>query len=202
MSYKTQTFFICIMAEALNFIVAYIFFDMLHVPLFLDTIFTIAVTFYCGLFPGLMVGFFYNVLSTLTLTVRGFDFEPYTMLFGICGVLTAIVTWFFARRKDEFKISMAVTVLYLVLIAVISSFVSSIAGGTIDFIRYTLVDLPARLAPIKDFTYSFQKMNFSLLASCYLAQIPVSVIDRLITTFLGFGVYKIMVRFFGEERWG
>ena len=189
------------MAEALNYIFGYIFGDVLHFPLFMDTIFTVAITFYCGLFPGLCVAILYNILCTLTLVARGYSFEPFPMLFSLCGAAIAFVTWFFARKKNEFRISLSITVLYIVLIALISSFLSILIGGTIDYIRYTMIDLPDRLAPIKRFTDSFVSQQFSLLSACYLAQIPVSIMDRLITTFLGFGVYKLMVKFFGEETW-
>ena len=201
MRYKAKTVLFCIVAEALNFITAYIFFDMLRVPLFLDTIFTVAVTFYCGLVPGLVVAVFYNVLATLTLVIRGFSFEPYTMLFGISGALIVFVTWLFAHRKEEFRISNAITALYLVLISMLSSFASIISSGIIDYVRFSAVDLPARLSPIKKFTDSFVDQNFSLLAACFLGQIPISITDRFVTTFAGFGVYRLMVRFFGEEHW-
>gem|GEM_PF-4676817 len=67
--------------------------------------------------------------------------------------------------------------------------------------RFTILDIPDRLAPIKDFTDSFVNMHFSLLASSILAQVPLSITDRLITTFLGFEVFKGMVYFLGEEDW-
>ena len=196
-----KTVLLCIIAEALNYITAYIFFDTLHIPLFMDTIFTVAITFYCGLVPGLVVGLCYNIIATLTLTIREYAFEPYTMLFGLCGAFVALVTWFFARRKEEFKISRLITILYLLLIALFSSFFSVITGGIIDYIRFTAVDLADRLAPVKNFTDSFLYQHFSLMAACILGQIPVSVTDRIITTFLGYGMYRVAVRLFGEEKW-
>ena len=201
MHISSKTVWLCLCAEALNFITAYIFYDTLQLPLFMDTIFTVAITFYCGLVPGVLVGLFYNVIATLTLPIREFTFEPFLMLFGICGALVALATWFFARRKEEFRISKAITILYLILIALLSSFLSVLAGGIIDCIRFTLAELPDRMAPIKNFTDTFRSLNYSLLASCFLGQIPVSITDRLITTFAGFGVYRLMVRFLGEEKW-
>lgn len=197
----TKTVLICILAMLLNFVVAYFFLDFLHLPLFLDTIFTVAVTFYCGLVPGICVAVGYNIIATSTTVIRGFAFEPLTMLFGITGALIVLVTWFFARKKDEFRITPVITLLYLVLISVLSSFVAIVSSGFIDYFRYTLNDFPDRIAPIKEFTYSFVHQKFSLFASCFLGQIPVSLTDRFITTFAGFGVYKLMVRQLGEEKW-
>lgn len=196
-----KTLLICLAAELLNFVTAFLFYDTLHIPLFFDTIFTVAVTFYCGLIPGLCVGAFYNVISTLSLPLRGYTFEPYAFLFGICGMLVAFATWLFARNKEEFKISLGITVLYLVLISVVSSAFAVISSGIIDYVRFTLAELPDRLAPVKNFTDSFVSLNFSLLDSCFLAQIPVSITDRLISTFAGYGVYRLAVKFLGEERW-
>lgn len=197
----TKIVLVCIVAGAGNFVTAYIFIDTLQFPLFMDTIFTVAVVFYCGLIPALTVAVTYNILEAFTLTIRGFPFEPYVMLFGISGALIVLATWFFARKKEEFKINLPITLLYLVLIAVISSFCSIISSGIVDYIRYTMVNLPDRMAPIKNFTDSFVNQHFSLFTSCILAQIPVSLTDRLLTTFLGYGLYKMMVQLFGEEKW-
>ncbi|WP_294429251.1 hypothetical protein [uncultured Treponema sp.] len=201
MHISTRTILLCIVAEALNLITAYIFYDTLQLPLFMDTIFTVAITFYCGLLPGVLVAIFYNVIATLTFPIRDYTFEPYAMLFAICGALVAFSTWLFARHKEDFRISKTITVLYLILIALVSSFMSVIAGGVIDCIRFTFADLPDRMAPIKDFTDTFRSLHYSLLASCFLGQIPVSLTDRMITTFAGYGVYRCMVRVMGNERW-
>ena len=160
-----RTLLICLFAEVLNFFTAFLLYDTLHIPLFFDTIFTVAVTFYCGLVPGLCVGAFYNVISTLTLPLRGYTFDPYAFLFGICGMLVAFATWIFARRKEEFRVSAGVTVLYLGLIAMFSSALAVLSSGIIDYVRFTLAELPDRLAPVKNFTDSFVSLNFSLLAS-------------------------------------
>ncbi|QSI01542.1 hypothetical protein DYE50_02970 [Treponema ruminis] len=201
MKKNMSTFLLCMAAIALNFLFAYVFCDVLHIPLFMDTVFTVAITFYCGLLPGLVAAIGYNIISVLTFEIRGYAFDPFAILFAVCGILITLVTWLFARRKEEFRISPVITILYLVLIAMLSSFASIISSGVVDYVRFSLVDLPDRIAPIKNFTDSFVNQHFSLFAACILAQIPVSIMDRLITTFLGFGVYKLMVRFLGKERW-
>ena len=192
---------LCTLADVLNIVSAFIFYDVLHIPLFMDTIFTVAITFYYGLAPGLVVAVLYNVLAAIVRLERGIGFQPFNMLFGICGALIALVTWIFARRKAEFKISATITCLYLVLIALCSSFVVIFSSGIIDFVRLSYFDTPDMVAPIREFTESFVHQKFSLLASCIFGQIPISFTDRLITTFLGYGVFRLMVKAFGEERW-
>lgn len=116
-------------------------------------------------------------------------------MYSVCGVLIVFSTWFIARRKNEFKISLTVTILYLVLIALISSFFTIITGGIIDFFHYKYYEIPDMMNPIKKFTESFVHQRMSLLVSCILAQIPISFLDRLIATFAGFGIYKLSNKF-------
>ena len=108
-------------------------------------------------------------------------------------------TWLIARQKGEFKISITVTILYLVLIALLSSFCTIIAGGIIDFFHYKHYEISDMMNPIKKFTESFLHQRFDLLPSCILAQIPISFLDRLLATFAGFGIYKLCDRFL-EKR--
>ena len=192
---------LCTLADVLNIVSAFIFYDVLHIPLFMDTIFTVAITFYYGLAPGLVVAVLYNVLAAIVRLERGIGFQPFNMLFGICGALIALVTWIFARRKAEFKINATITCLYLLLIALCSSFVVIFSSGIIDFVRLSYFDTHDMVAPIREFTESFVHQKFSLLASCIFGQIPISFTDRLITTFLGYGVFRLMVKAFGEEQW-
>ena len=46
-----KTIILCILAEILNFLTVYIFYLALNIPLFFDTIWTVAVVFYLGLVP-------------------------------------------------------------------------------------------------------------------------------------------------------
>lgn len=59
-----RTVVICVIAEILNFIVPAIFYHGLKIPLFFDTIFTVAVVFYCGLLPALCVSIGYNLINS------------------------------------------------------------------------------------------------------------------------------------------
>ncbi|MBB5219570.1 ABC-type multidrug transport system fused ATPase/permease subunit [Treponema rectale] len=198
MKYIFKTAAVCAVAEFLNFLSVFIFYETLHLPLFMDTIFTVAVVFYAGLVPGLIVAAGYNIFDSFIAVLYGYPFSAFTMLFSLCGISIAFITWLFARNKSEFKISPAITFLYLLLIVFITSFCSVFISGIIDYYKYTHFNLPDMVAPVKNFTMSFLSQKFSLFASCILGQVPVSFSDRLITTFAGFGVYKLAVRFFGE----
>lgn len=182
--------FICVSAIILNFLTATLFYNVLKVPLFFDTIWTVAVVFYLGLFPGLCVSVGYNLLNYLVWIFKS-GTGNFVFLYSICGILIVLSTWIFSRKKEEFKISPVVTVLYLILISLVSSFCTIIAGGLIDYFQYINHDIIDQMNPIKKFTDSFVRQRFSLLASCILAQIPVSFTDRLIATFSGYGIYRL-----------
>ncbi len=186
-----KTIIVCVVAEALNLLTVFIFYNTLKMPLFFDTIFTVAVVFYLGLVPALCVSVGYNVIDSLLWIRESGFFDPFILMYGICGILIVVSTWLIARNKEEFKISFPVTFLYLLLIALLSSLCTTIAGGIIDFFHYKYYEITSMMNPIKNFTESFVHQHFSFLVSCILAQIPVSFLDRLIATLSGYGVYKI-----------
>ncbi len=185
---------VCIIAEALNFLMVQIFYHALGIPLFFDTIWTVAVVFYAGLLPALCVSLGYNIINSLIwIFVKG-EGDPFIFLYSICGVLIVVSTWFIARRKDEFRINVMVTLLYLLMITLTSLFCTVFTSGIIDYFHLRYRNVPDMMNPIKSFTESFVHQHFSLLASCILAQIPVSFLDRLIATFAGYAIYRVAVR--------
>ena len=197
MNHKLKIALFCIVSIFLNLGASVLFFDVLSIPLFIDTVFTVAIVFYLGLVPGLAVGFLYNFVDVLfNYLVRGVN-SPTNIFFSICGAAIVLVTWLFARKKEEFQLSLSITILYLLLISLLSSFVTIFIGGIFDFIRFSYYEIPDSMAPIKQFTDSFVSQKFSLFASCILGQIPISLTDRLISTFAGYGVYKLYVKIFG-----
>ena len=131
-----RTVIICIVAEILNFLAADIFYHTLKIPLFFDTIFTVAVVFYCGLMPGLCVSIGYNLINSLIWVCKEDVSDPFIFFYTICGILIVFSTWIISRHKAEFKISPVVTILYLVLIALISSLCTIISSGIIDYFHY------------------------------------------------------------------
>lgn len=164
-----------------------VFYHFLGIPLFFDTIWTVAVVFYLGLIPGLVVSIGYNIINTLLLFWQEGYFDPFVLMYGICGIFTVLSTWFIARRKAEFKISVTITILYLVLIVLLASFF------------YKHYEIPDMMNPIKNFTTGLVYMRFSFLVSCILAQIPTVLLDRFIATFAGFGIYTLWNKFM-EKR--
>ena len=59
----------------------------LHAPIFLDTIFTVAITFYAGLVPGLIVAVLHNPIRTFIRSViYGTSLFYFGSLYAVCGM--------------------------------------------------------------------------------------------------------------------
>lgn len=183
---------VCLAAEVLNFACVLLFRDALRVPLFADTVGTVAATFCAGLVPGLVVAVLFNVLRALQLAaVSGGVLYPWDMVYALCGAAIVLCTWIFARRRENFRVNGTVTVLYLVLIALVSAFASSIVGGVVEAMNRWLFTGMAYTSPIEHFVRAFLGESLGLPVACVIARIPVSVLDRLVCTFAGFGIYRL-----------
>lgn len=189
-SLRYETFLICLIAEVLNILTTCIFYQVLKIPLFFDTIFIVAVVFYLGLIPGLCVSICYNLINSLMWICKTRIFDPFILMYGICGILIVFSTWIFSRNKSDFKISISITILYLFLITLTSSMCSIISGGIIDYFHYRCYEVTDTMNPIKTFSEGFIIQHYPPIVSYILAQIPVSFLDRLIATFTGYGIYR------------
>ncbi len=187
-----RTVLLCLAAEALNFACVLLFRDALCVPLFADTVGTVAATFCAGLVPGLVVAILFNVLRALELSVAGGGaLYPWDMLYALSGAAIVLCTWAFSRKRENFCMNGTVTVLYLVLIALVSAFASSIVGGAVEAMNRRLFSGMVYTSPTEHFVRAFLGEQLGLPVACVIARIPVSVLDRLVCTFSGFGVYRL-----------
>ena len=167
----------------------------LHAPIFLDTIFTVAITFYAGFVPGLIVAALYNPIATFIYTaIYGIEIFYFACFYAICGMLIVFSTWLFSRNKKEFFFNRTVTVLYLFIIVFVSSFLSCFSASMLDTFIRPLFDNSLEVFPIDVFSSTFQKLKFGVFLSFLLPRIPITVLDRLICTFLGFYLYRLVER--------
>ena len=183
----------CILAELLNLLCVWFFCDQLHAHLFLDTVGTVAVTFYAGLVPGLIVAVMFNIMRVLMLAiVTKSPVYPWDMIYALCGIAIVLTTWSCSRKKENFCMDTGITLLHLVLIALVSAFASSIIGGIIEsFNRIMFQGKAYDARPLEQMVHALLGENLGLFASCIMARIPVTVLDRFICTFAGFGLYRL-----------
>lgn len=185
---------ICIIGELLNLAGAHalLLLNSTRIPLFLDTIGTVAVTFYAGLIPGIIVALLFNIIRTLQVAVlNGTQVYPWEMLYMLCGAAIAAVTWAFARKRENFRISKTITFLYLLLIAFVSAFASSVVGGLVETVNRILFGGVQNKSLTEYFVRAFMGENLGLFVSCVIARIPMTVMDRVICTFAGYVLYRI-----------
>ena len=184
--------FFCLLSIVGNIATSFLA-SALHAPIFLDTIFTVAITFYAGLVPGLIVAALHNPIVTFIYAViYEIEIFYFACFYAICGMLIVFSTWLFSRNKKEFFFNR--TVLYLLIIVFVSSFLSCFSASALDtFIRPLLND-SLRFFPTDIFSIPFQKLKFGMFLSYLLPRIPITVLDRLICTFSGFGLYRLVER--------
>lgn len=186
---------IFLVGEAMNLLFRFLLVDVAHIALWFDTIGTVAVTFYAGLVPGIVVAALYNIICVIILAVVSKSpIYPWDMIYALCGIAITVMTWLFARKKENFRMGRMIATLYLVLIALVSAFASSIVGGIIESVNRIRFGNLAYSSVLEQFVRAFLGENIGILTSCILVRIPVTVLDRLICTFAGFGIYKLFSR--------
>lgn len=187
-----------ILASLLGNLTTFIFAEVLELPAFFDTIFSVAITFYAGPVPGIIVAALSNPLMTvLRYTFYGTEIFYFDFLYSVCGIFIVLATWTISRNKKEFFFSRTVTILYLLIIAFASSFLSCFSASFLDTFIRPLFNKSSGFSAIDNFSMAFQKLKFNVFLSYLLPRIPLTVLDRLICTFAGFGIYR-----FAEKNLG
>ena len=181
---------LCLLALLLN-IASAMLASTLKLPAFLDTIFTVAITFYSGLIPGIIVAALFNPAMTLIrCAMTGSELFLYDFLYALCGILIVIACWLFSRNKKEFHFNRRVTLLYLLIIVFFSTFLSSFSASALDTFIRPLFEKASGFSAIDDISLIFQKLNFSVFLSYLLPRIPITLLDRCICTFAAYGIYS------------
>jgi len=203
--------FVSLAGVALNIVVCRFLRDSLGTPLYLDTVFTMTVTFYSGLYWGVLTGAITNLLLH---SVWFFGWPLY--LYTLCNVAVAIVTaqfitWFpreldiFAQPKPAGKKSKMQDLMETVIILVILSFalcvVISILGGffatLIEFFRPTT---SSATDPEINFKLALLRKGLPLILVEIGSRIPVNILDRLVSSFVGYGTAFLLSRITQRTR--
>lgn len=177
-------------AGILDFATATLFQTVLHVPLFLDMTFAMAVLFAYGVLPAIMT-YVVNVICGCIKLVILYGKNDYVYLFTLSALIIILVTWAFVRKKENLKKGVNLTFLYILSAAVCAGLACSVVSGIISYFTYTLV---MEAGPFDKIIFAFSGEQMGVLASCIVGRIPVTILDRIITTFGGFGLYLIYTR--------
>jgi hypothetical protein len=179
-----------IVGAFLNFGTMVLFQNVLHIPLFMDTMFTVAFTFLGGLPCGLAVA----VLSQLVTNLLLSSSLP-LYLYTLCSILTAVITAVFMRL---FPLERSVAALeyrrvfekfaVLFVLSLTLCIAISLLGGIIGTVVQTFfTPRDAYGAEIFIFRRMLERKGFPLLAVEVLCRIPVNILDRLVSVFGGYG---------------
>ncbi|MDR2663412.1 MAG: hypothetical protein LBC31_10500 [Treponema sp.] len=184
---------------------------VLGLSLYLDTVFTIAVTFSFGLLPGLLTGAVlypsYGILRNIILHT-GADTFWAVNAFILCTVSEILLVSIFRSRitpepgrglengppagpllsGESFLSSFIGIAAHLMVLAALDCVLVSISGGLVDFLLHTLSASPRGPYPEDIFKLSLFRNNVSYLATAMLSRIPINIVDRFIAVFAGYGI--------------
>ena len=207
-------FFLCIAGALLN-IALNILCAKFGIPLYLDTVLTVAITLAGSLFWGVLTGALTNLIGH---TIQFWGWEGY--LFVLCNIATALITYLFIRLfpnelsrarwrdvsqqetgQEIFGVPATNTFLHslrlgraidrmmvLILFSFALCIAMSVLGGLLTVLVLILRN-SAELNPASVLLSSTMfSQNLSPLLVEILSRIPINIIDRLITAFGGYGI--------------
>lgn len=178
------------LAGILDFATASFFQDVLHVPLFFDTFFLMAVLFLYGPLPALF-SYVVNVICGCIKLVIIYGKNDFIYLFTLSAITIIVVTWLFIRKKENLKKGVNFTFIYILSASVCAALACSVVSGIISYFTFSL---NVESGPFDKIIFAFSGDQMGVLASCIVGRIPVTILDRIITTFGGFGLYLIYTR--------
>jgi hypothetical protein len=196
---------LCLLAALGNYLLNYLCVYFLKFPLFLDTIFNVAVTFAAGLIPGLVTA----ILSHVELSIITGNFNP----FVFCSIAEVIIVCSLKPAEPariltgeslahcsspEMKINSMVSVFArLMVLYIVCSLAISVLGGIIDFLFHGVGLIPKTYFSAEDaFKIGLLRSGIPLLAMDILSRIPVNIVDRFIVIFGGYFIYRGIRRLF------
>jgi len=183
--------FAMIICIFINCFLNWLFTIILKVPLlFMDTVGTITMTFIFGGIPGIICA----VLSQICLGILNhyFSWIAYFYMLAVFGAVgtICILRPYLLKAKDSFS-----TIVILILISISMAFAVSLIGGIVNTIN-SVYSMNHNLNPdasiqTKQLQSDLIRLGLSQLVSNILSRLPGNLIERPVTTFLSFGLYKL-----------
>ncbi len=186
---KKIAFIICytLFAIGINYLGSLIA-EIIVFPLYLDSILTISVAALCGLIPSLLCAFISNFILSI--------WTNSSILFSVCHICTALFAWcvFYAEsklneqsgiRKTEISIDAFfwAGVWAAIANAILGNLIANLAFGSSP-------PMPQANIVVQCVYVAFN--NQSLANN--LAGIVENLIDKFLSAFISFGMYKIFIR--------
>lgn len=176
---------IMIVCGIINYLLCFFVQQILELPIFFDTVMVMAVLFAFGLVPSIGTLLVHYIIA-ISRDYLLYKTAPYIALYMICGVVIIIISWLFIRKKEKFQKGVNSTFLWLLLASLTAAFCSSIVGGTINTIILKYVTLDENW---QGMLLSLGSFRLNLCFSLIIGRIPQTCLDRVITTFAGYGIF-------------
>ena len=205
---------LCVVSAFGNVAFRYLITDMANIPLYADTVFTVAMCFFAGLVPGLLtVGLYFTLSSIRYVVLQGAAAGDVWVIniFIICAILEVLVVCLYRRRmkssestffENPWLDSFTGILVHLLILSVIACIAISIAGGIIDFVL-SQFNVTQDFSPEDNFKLGLLRNNVNILATAILSRIPINIVDRFIVVFGGFAVsllYRKLVKLGGKRK--
>ena len=200
---------LCVVSVLGNELLSYLITGVAKAPLYLDTVFTVAICFAAGLVPGLLTGVVFSILISPFIYIYLYH-HPVEMIFAskifsICVVVELLLVYFFHKKirsreavfldKPSLSSFIGLAPLLLILVA-IDCIAVSFSGGVIDFML-TRASAVRPYFPEDSFKLGLFRNNVPVLTAAILSRIPINIVDRSIVIFGGFGIslaYRKLLR--------
>ena len=200
---------LCFASAFGNLLLSYLVSDIFKIPLYLDTVFTIAVCFAAGLVPGILTGVlispFLSPLAHLLLLNHPLETFWAGRIFTICVLVEIILVCFYMKKNrsreaaflDKPSLSSFISLApFLLTLAAIACIAVSITGGLIDFVL-TQISMPRPYSPEDSFKLGLFRNQIPVLTAAILSRIPINIVDRLIVVFGAYGISLLYRKWLG-----
>ena len=178
---------VVLVAGILENLVAFLFQNVLEAPLFMDMTFAMAMLFAYGIIPAFLTYIVYTIGACIRHVIM-FGQNNYVYIFTISAFTIIFITWLFVRKKENLKKGVNFTFIYILSACVCAALASSVISGIISYFTYTI---PPTYGAMDKIIYAFAGDQMSILATSIIGRIPITTLDRIITTFAGFGISRL-----------
>jgi hypothetical protein len=191
---------VCLISALGNVVSSALAGGVLKLSLYLDTVFTVAVTFAFGLWPGILTGaLLYPAIGILRNIILNLEMSTFWAgnVFILCTLSEILLVCFFRVKirpgqsvfpKEPFPSSFIGIAARLMVLVALDCILISVVGGIIDFVLYSLLSVPRGIYPEDIFKLGLYRNNVPVLAAAILSRIPINIVDRFIAVFGGYGI--------------
>jgi len=183
-----------ITAALMNILLNNFVMNFLKFPLFLDTVFTAAISFAFGIIPGIFTAILTWLLPCAYYGGINFYFLcSAAEVLIICALKPSVLETPFYTSKEKIAASYTALVSKLFLLYILCAVTISVVGGVVDYIMHLFVE--RNYYSVDDlFKQGFFMSNMPVLAVNILSRLPINIVDRFIVILAGFLISRGLLR--------